>query len=268
MESESKPKKKPKLETAHRMLLLLECFTDAKPEWGVTELSEELDCYKSVVHRMLSTLEERGYVTQNPVNKKYSLGLKLFELGMVVARGMNLRTLAKPELKTLAEQTGESVLLTVVDGHSGVCIEKFESHESIKSTSQLGKRVPLYGGAPTKLLMAFLPEPEQEEIIAAGLQAFSPFTETDPDILREALAQIRKQDYSWTFQEVDMGSVGIAFPVRNHENQVVASISVLGPQFRMEDKMEKCHECCRQAAQTISLKLGSKWVYEARIAEV
>lgn len=69
MKSESMPEKKPKLETAHRMLLLLECFTDAKPEWGVTELSEELDCYKSVVHRMLSTLEGRGYVTQNPANK-------------------------------------------------------------------------------------------------------------------------------------------------------------------------------------------------------
>ncbi|WP_150274696.1 IclR family transcriptional regulator [Paenibacillus tepidiphilus] len=259
---------KPKLETGHRMLLLLECFTDLRPEWGVTELSEELDCYKSVIHRMLTTLEARGYVTQNPVTKKYRLGLKLFELGMVVARGMNLRTLARPVLETLAERTGETVLLTIVDGQSGVCIEKMESHESIKSTSQLGKRVPLYGGAPTKLLMAYLPEYEREGIIAGGLNAFSPFTDTDPDTLRESLAKIRAQGYSWTFQEVDMGSVGIAFPVRDHEEKVVASIAILGPEFRMEGKMERCHEACGEAAQAISRGLGSQWRYEARTAGI
>ncbi|MFB5677142.1 IclR family transcriptional regulator [Paenibacillus terreus] len=266
MSADAKPKAK--LETAHRMLLLLECFTDAKPEWGVTELSEELGLYKSVVHRMLSTLEGRGYVSQNPVTKKYSLGLKLFELGMVVARGMNLRTIAQYPLKTLAEQTGETVLLTVVDGQAGVCVEKFESHESIKSTSQLGKRVPLYAGAPTKLLLAYLPEEEREAIIRAGLSAFSPFTDTDPDRLRESLAKIRGQGYSWTFQEVDMGSVGIAFPVRNHEEQVIASIAVLGPEFRMESKMERCHSACGAAAEAISRNLGSKWVFEARTAGI
>lgn len=256
---------KAKLETADRMLQLLECFSDAKTEWGVTELSEELGLYKSVVYRILSTLEGRGYVQQNPENKKYSLGLRLFELGMLVGRQMNVRTLAKPEIDKLAGETGETVLLMIVDGLYGVCIEKMESGEAIKSTSQLGKRVPLYAGAPTRVLMAYLPEEQIDAVIDAGLVPFTNTTLADADKLKADLARIRESGYCWSFGEMDLGSMGIAFPIRNHEEQVVASIAVLGPQFRMEHKQENCQRRCAEAAREISAKLGSKYAYPGAI---
>ncbi|WP_411502399.1 IclR family transcriptional regulator [Brevibacillus centrosporus] len=140
-------KKTAKLETGDRILKILECFTLDKPEWGVSELSEHLQVYKSVTHRALVTLENRGFVKQNPVNQKYALGIKLFELGMIVANQMNLRSIAKPIMEELCEQTNETVMLMIVDHLEGICIEKVESSQSVRYTSPMGKRVPLHAGA-------------------------------------------------------------------------------------------------------------------------
>lgn len=246
------------LETGDRILQLLECFNLTKPEWGVTELSKKLDLNKSVIHRMLVTLEKRGYVTQNPVTKKYSLGLKLFELGMIVAEQMNLRTVAKPIMEELAYKTGETVILEVVDGLEGLCIEKVESSQSMKCTSQVGKRVPLYAGAPTKSLMAYLPEEKISKIIERGMQNLTKYTVTDRDELLEQLKTICKQGYCITYGEVDLGSMGISFPIRNYEGKVIASLSLVGPEFRMADKTEQLLMLCKNAAETISQRLGAK----------
>ncbi|MGN8646544.1 IclR family transcriptional regulator [Gracilibacillus sp. HCP3S3_G5_1] len=245
------------LKTVDRILSLLECFTDDNPEWGVTELSIELGLYKSVVHRMLSTLEDRGYITKNPDTKKYKLGLKLFELGMVVSRQMNLKEIAKPVIEDLSQLTDETVLLTIVDGKEGVCIEKLESGQSIKSTSQLGKRVPLYAGAPTKLLLAYLPE-DTIKNISKDLKSFTKHTITDPEQLKEELLQIRRQGFCYSFSELDYGSAGVAYPIFNHQQKVIASLSVVGPEFRMQDRMDEISESVKKGAQTISEQLGMK----------
>ncbi|WP_248928804.1 IclR family transcriptional regulator [Paenibacillus hamazuiensis] len=250
------PKAPEKLETVDRILVMLECFTDEKPEWGVTELGEQLGLYKSVVHRMLSTLERRGYVVKNPHTKKYALGLKLFELGMLVGRQMNLRAIARPVMEELGVKTNETVLLSIADSLSGVCIEKIESNQSIKSTSQLGKRVPLYAGAPTKLLLAYLPPESIDAVIANSLVAYTEQTTVEPDRLSRDLEEIRRQGYCITYGELDIGSAGVAFPICNHEGKTIASLSVVGPEFRMKDAMRTYWEHCREAAHAISRQLG------------
>jgi IclR family KDG regulon transcriptional repressor len=257
-----------KLETVDRILVLLECFTDEKPEWGVTELSEEMGLYKSVVHRMLTTLGRRGYVIQNPQTKRYALGIKLFELGMLVGRQMNLISIARPVMKKLGERTNETVLLSIVDSLSGVCIEKIESTQSIKSTSQLGKRVPLYAGAPTKLLLAYLSSEAIESVIASSLVAYTEQTIVDPERLKNELDEIRRQGYCVTYGELDLGSAGVSFPIRNYEGKIIASLSVVGPEFRMKDDMRTYWEHCREAAHVISRQTGcnlnmiEKWKHE------
>jgi len=246
------------LETGDRILQLLECFSVTRPEWGVSELSRKLDLNKSVVHRMLVTLEKRGYVTQKPVTRKYSLGLKLFVLGMLVAEQMNLRTVAAPIMEELSSTTGETVILEIVDGLEGLCIEKVESSQSMRCTSQVGKRVPLYAGAPTKSLMAYLPEKKISKIFDTGLEELTQFTVTDHKALREELETIREQGYCITYGEVDLGSMGISFPIRNYDGEVLASLSLLGPKFRMMDKAERFVMLCKQAAETISQRLGAE----------
>jgi DNA-binding IclR family transcriptional regulator len=169
---------------------------------------------------------------------------------------MNLRNVAKPIMEELAKQTDETVILEVVDGFHGLCIEKVESSQSMKCTSQVGKRVPLHAGAPTKILMAYLPAEKIEQIIEQGLQKFTESTVTEPDILRNQLEEIRQKGYCISNGELDLGSLGIAFPIRNHEGKVIAAISVVGPEFRVADKINQFLLYCQSAAAAISQQLG------------
>ncbi|MCR8632642.1 IclR family transcriptional regulator [Paenibacillus radicis (ex Xue et al. 2023)] len=251
-------KKTKKLETVDRLLQLLECFTLETPEWGVTELSHRLDLYKSVVHRMLSTLEGRGYVTQNSTTKKYTLGIKIFELGMVVSNQMDLRKIAKPLMDELSQNVNETVMLLVPDGLEGICLEKVESTHSIKSTSPLGRRVPLYAGATSKMLMAYLPEDKIEKIIQDGLQKMTEKTITDPEKLREQLRTIRGEGHCITVGEYTQGSMGIAAPITNYDGDIIASLSVTGPEFRMFEQSESILLQCKYTAAMISQRLGTK----------
>ncbi|XOK62454.1 IclR family transcriptional regulator [Paenibacillus elgii] len=255
---ENNTKKTAVLETGDRILRMLECFTIEKPEWGVTELSEHLGLYKSVVHRMLVTLEHRGFVTQNPQSQKYMLGIKLFELGVVVGNQMNLRTVAKPVMEELCENTKETVMLMIVDGLEGICVEKVESTQSVRYTSPLGKRVPLHAGATTKILLAYLPEDKIDKIISKGLPKFTDYTVSDPDELRQQLQTIRKQGYCISSNDFSLGGMGIAVPIMDHSGEVVAGLSISGLEFRMNDIADSLLRQCQAAADSISKRLGAR----------
>ncbi|MFD1363317.1 IclR family transcriptional regulator [Lentibacillus salinarum] len=243
-------------QTGDRLLSLLECFTEEKPAWGVTELSRELGLYKSIVHRMIKTLERRGYLKQNVYTKNYSLDLKVFELGMIVSRRMDLRNVAVPVIEELWNKTNETIILEIANENEGLCIDIKESTQGIKCTSQLGKRVPLYSGAPTKVLMAYLPPEDIEDVIDKGLKRFTPNTVTEPEKLKSQLKTIRDQGYSITNGELDEGSLSIAFPIKRYSGEVVASISIVGPEFRVQNQLEEYTQYCKEAAGSISQELG------------
>jgi len=248
--------KKSILETGDRILRLLDCFTEEHLEWGVTELSKELELNKSVVHRMLVTLENRNFLKQDPQTKKYSLGLKLFELGMIVSTQMDLLNIAKPIIHELSSKTNETTLIHVVNDSKGLCVAIEESTLGVKSTSQLGARVPLYAGAPTKVLMAYLTKEQINNIIDKGLETFTGNTIVDPDQLKKDLKTIREKGFNVSTGEIDFGSKAITFPIRNYKSEVIASISIVGPEFRMEDKIDEYTYYCKEAAELISKKLG------------
>ncbi|ULL13188.1 IclR family transcriptional regulator [Paenibacillus sp. H1-7] len=253
---ENNVKKTAVLETGDRILRLLECFTADKPEWGVTELSEQLGLYKSVVHRILVTLEHRGFVSKSPVTQKYSLGIKLFELGTIVANRMSLRTVAKPIMEDLCASTGETVMLMIADGLEGICIEKVESPQSVRYTSPLGKRVSLHAGATTKILLANLSPDKINKIISSGLQKYTEYTIVDPSELLDHLQTIREQGYCISSNDFSLGGMGIAVPIRDHTGEVIAGLSISGLEFRMSKITDQLLQQCQNAAELISNRLG------------
>lgn len=253
---ENNAKKTAILETGDRILRMLECFTIEKPEWGVTELSEHLGLYKSVVHRMLVTLEHRGFVNKNAVTQKYELGIKLFELGTIVANRMSLRTVAKPIMEDLCESTGETVMLMIADGLEGICIEKVESPQSVRYTSPLGKRVSLHAGATTKILLANLSPDKINKVISRGLQKYTEYTIVDPAELLDHLQTIREEGYCISSNDFSLGGMGIAVPIRDHTGEVIAGLSISGLEFRMSKITDQLLLQCQNAAELISKRLG------------
>jgi len=230
-------KKRTRLSSVANSLRLIKAFSEDHYEIGISDLAKRLGLAKSTVHRLASTLLEQGMLEQNAGDGKYHLGLALFELGTLVRRKMDFTVEARPYLRTLAERTGETVHLAILDHDSVLYIITHESKQALRMGSKVGTRVPVHSTAVGKTLLAFQPEAEIARIIARGLPASAPSTIVDPRVLQRELAQVRARDYAVDDEESEVGLRSIAAPVRSHSGNVIAAISIAGPVHRMTKKM-------------------------------
>jgi IclR family transcriptional regulator, KDG regulon repressor len=233
----SRAKKRTRLSSVANSLRLIKAFSEDHYEIGISDLAKRLGLAKSTVHRLASTLLEQGMLEQNAGDGKYHLGLALFELGTLVRRKMDFTVEARPFLRTLAERTGETVHLAILDHDSVLYIITHESKQALRMGSKVGTRVPVHSTAVGKTLLAFQPEEEIARIVARGLPASAPNTIVDPKVLLRELAQVRARDYAVDDEESEVGLRSIAAPVRSHSGNVIAAISIAGPVHRMTKKM-------------------------------
>jgi DNA-binding IclR family transcriptional regulator len=224
------------IQSIDRALQVLELFSLEKPEWGVTEISKALNIYKSNVHNILSTLAERGYFKKDPKTDKYKLGIKFFELGSVVIKNMDLRKIAHPYIEKLSKEFNETVHLGILDKGRVVSIEREESDKSLCSHIEIGRRAPLHCTAVGKAIMSYLSENEINLIIKEkGLEKYTENTITNKEKLEEEFKKIRKQGYAVDNIEHEEGVRCVAGPIRDYNGKVIASMSISGPAFRIDE---------------------------------
>ena len=253
------------LSSVANSLRLLKVFSDDDYEIGISALARRLGLAKSTVHRLASTLIDAGMLEQNPETGKYRLGLALLELGLLVRRKMDVTNEARPHLRLLRETTGETVHLAILDQTSVLYVNKLESKQAIRMSSEVGSRAPAHCTADGKALLAF----QDEEVIAGfggqGLAPRTPNTITSPAALRRDLAAVRARGYAIDDEESETGLRSVAAPIRSHSGAVVASLSVAGPAHRITRKrlLAHAHELV-SAAQAISQRLGYRPARPAR----
>jgi DNA-binding IclR family transcriptional regulator len=225
---------------------------------GVTRVSKLLKLPKSSVHDILSTLHHDGLVEKDGERNHYSLGLKLFELGNQARANLELRRIATPFLRTLNEDLDETVHLTILDGWEVLYIECFESTKQLRTYSVIGVRAPLHCTAVGKAILAYFTEKQVDQMVKAmGLAKFTENTITDRKTLDRELAEIRRRGYAVDNAEHEEGVRCIGAPIRNHEAQVRASISVSGPSQRMSPaRDEEVGKLLMNKTVEISRRLG------------
>ncbi|WP_126428782.1 IclR family transcriptional regulator [Brevibacillus marinus] len=221
------------LKTLDNSLELLKYFTKQTPAWGLRELAKEMNMNHTIVYRILSTFERHGFLVQNPETKKYELGIKFWEYGQIVQERLRPSDLIHPIMKRLSEETGESTFLTWLDGLEGIYVEIVESSQRIKYAVTVGSRVPLYAGASSKVIMAYLPREQQEAIIQQGLKPFTDKTIVDPEQLLANLQEIRQKGWCFSVGEYSDSVFGLSVPLFNHRQEIVASLTIAGPEYRM-----------------------------------
>lgn len=246
------------IQSVERALDILESFVSAKQELGVTEISKKRSLHKSTVHGILSTLVKRGYIAQAKESGKYSLGIKLFEMGMLVQEGMDLKSAAESVMQSLLEEYGETVHLVVLDQGEVVYIDKKESSQSMRIVSQVGKRLPCHCTGVGKSILAFLPQNELKQIIANNeMIRYTKNTITDKKTLEEELQKIRQQNYAIDNEEILEGLRCIAAPIKDYSKNVVGAVSIAGPSVRLTyDKIKVISKSIVDAASKISYQLG------------
>lgn len=222
---------------------------------GVTELADTLGLGKSNVHRLLQTLIHAGFVKRLE-DSRYGLTVKLWELGARVHSQLDLRTEALPFMDRLAQQTQETVHLSVLDGIDVLYIEKIDSPQPVRAYTAVGGRAPAANVATGKAMLAWAPA---DIIRQAGdaLAPHAPLSIATADELAEALARIRQNGHAINRGEWRQQVAGLAAPVRDVHGSVVGAVGISGPTNRLTDAVMTRHApVVMEMADHISARLG------------
>lgn len=253
-----KPKpRRMRLSSVANAIRLTKAFSENEYEMGISALAARLGLAKSTVHRLATTLVEYDMLEQNRETGKYRLGLALFELGTLVRRKMDVMSEAQAQIHALADLTGETVQLAILDHLSVLYIRIRESRQAVRMSTGLGSRAPAHCTSVGKALLAYQPGEVVKQVIDNGLPRFTANTITTPAALVEELASIRQRGYALDDEEMETGLRCVAAPIRDSSGRVTAAISVAAPVQRMTKKMvQSTIPSVVAAADAISRRLG------------
>ena len=244
------------IQSVDRALICLELIAEAG-ELGVTELGKRLGVHKATASRLAATLAYHGLVDRDASTEKYRLGFALIHLAGAAMAGLDLVSTARPILEDLAERTRETVNLGVLSGDSVVCIDQVAGTRSIVSLSWVGRRTPMHCTSSGKVLLAHMSDLEQERLLKQPLEQRTPSTIVDLEQLRAQLDEVRTRGYAQTREELEQGLNAVAAPVRRADGEVVATLSISGPSFRMRPvDLPRIGRSAIEAATAISRRLG------------
>jgi IclR family transcriptional regulator, acetate operon repressor len=242
-----------------RAVAILRCFGPQTPELGISEIARATGLSTSTAHRLLAAMQHNRLVRQT-AHRRYALGPLLVQLARSGAVPTTLRDLALAPMRELRELTDETVGLheLLPSGHRAV-IDQVESSQALRRTyTEMGEPIPLPYGAPSKALLAFVPDDVREKALAAPIRQMTPATVTDPDTLRGQLGQVRELGYAITFSERTPGIHTVAAPIFDHNDRVVACVSLSGPEMRMpRGRMDELAREVTRTAWTVSEALGA-----------
>ncbi|MDK2822436.1 MAG: hypothetical protein PWQ67_413 [Clostridia bacterium] len=237
------------INSVDRALDILLLLQQEGREMGITQISSALGVYKSTVYRTLVTLENKGFVQQNPDNGKYWLGLRLYSLGMLIKDKLTIKKLTYPYAKALSDKFKEVVHISILDKNAEVypkhiIIEKIESQQVLSLTPPIGSSACCHSSAVGKCLLAFTPGKYLEKFIGNELPSFTKKTITKWDDLLKELEKIKKDGYAIDDEELELGLTCVAAPIIGRDGEAIAALSISGPTARV--KSEKFKEIVKE----------------------
>lgn len=245
------------VQSVDRALDILELLSYHVEGLSIKEISEALDYHKSTVHRLLGTLIQKGYVSQNQKTAHYHVTLKLFQLGSRKVEKLDLIQLSKPYLNKLARISGEVVHLVLRDQQDIIYVDKVEGDQIIRMHSHIGQRRPMYCTAVGKAILSTLPVEEVEKVfVNSTIEALTEKTITTIDQLLQERELIIRKGYALDQEENEIGVTCVAVAIVGMDGMSQGAISISGPTQRMVDKTQEYGEQLKNCAREISKELG------------
>jgi DNA-binding IclR family transcriptional regulator len=237
---------------------LIRLFTPQQTELSLAEMVAQAGLNYSTTYRIIQALVQEGLLAQNPANKKYRLGYGLIKFGELAKQSNYLIQAATPHVTKLAAEWGETTIVDVLNPSLEVV-----KALSIPSTYRIGANLAderpatLNNTAAGKVLLAHATPHKIEKFLSRKLVAFTDKTLTDPDQLRDELERVRRQGYATNIDEIEIGYVAVAVPVRDATGFVIAALSVGGPSSRLTaETLPGLIESVLRTASAISMDLG------------
>jgi DNA-binding IclR family transcriptional regulator len=213
---------------------------------------------RASLHRTLSEMTENGFLVQTGEREEYRLGPFLRSAATLASAVSTVPDIARPHMERLRDECRETVVLAELHGASVVPVRRADGLHEMRMNQEVGKRYAAHAGATGKVLLAHLPEPELEALLAdAELERLTENTITDPAALRADLRRIAKAGVAVTVGERVPEAVAISAPVFDADGRAVAALTISGVASRFERESEgEYSEAVRSAADAISADLG------------
>ena len=252
------PMETERIQTIDRFIQIMDCFSIDQNELGVREVARLTGLSTSVCGRIMKALQNQGLLVQNSESRTYSVGPKSLRWAEIYTTNLDIRNVALPVLHDLLRETKETISLYILEGDERLCVERIESAQNVRIVARIGRRLPLYAGSAGKLLLAYLPEKRQDEILSRSpLNPFTPKTITSIGALKAELKKIKQQGYAFSDGEWVEDAAGIAAPIFDMKGDILAALTVSGPSFRFTAEKIAFHKnILLKAAEQISSDLG------------
>ncbi|SCL25728.1 IclR family transcriptional regulator [Micromonospora inyonensis] len=202
------------LQTVDRALEVLLSFTERRRDWGVMELAEAFAIDKSTAQRILAALAARGFLSADPVTRRYSLGPTMWRMAAVWERAGGLAALAQRVLEPLAFQTDRTAIFAVPDGLHVRCVAAVDGGGPLRSHPLVGELYPANAGATSRGYFAFLDSNERRALISGRVFAtFTGLTKVDEQELERLFVETVAQGYAYSEGEYDYATRALAVPI-------------------------------------------------------
>jgi len=250
-------KRKYHITALQRGLRLLQLFKQFEHGLTAMQVGKLSGLPVSTVHRFLVNLEAAGFLKCG-ASGVYYLGLECFAVGQAALGQLDIRRLSLPYLLDLNRQTRETIHLTVRHGLSAVYVEKIDSPEKLRIHSRIGASVPLYCSAVGKVMLAYMPETERDEVFRQmELKRITANTIGNLQELKTEMIRVRKNGYASDMEENELHIRCIAAPIWDHTGAVHCSLSITVPVVRMPvTRLRQLVPLIQEAGLKISKELG------------
>lgn len=230
-----------------RAFSVLDCFSFEAPRLTLHEICEKLELPKTTTFRLVHTLVDTGYLLQLD-DQRYCVSFRVLRLAPLVQSVLDIRDVVRPELRILAESTGETAAISSLNGVERTYLDVVESSSRLKAVVSVGETVKLTKGSVSMVFLAFRPDLPFDEIFTDGDQ---------PGTLAEELAEIRAKGHAFAAADRVAGSAGLAAPIFDLQDSCTHVLSLSGPEVRMIEKRDELAKTLMASAKKISVRLGS-----------
>lgn len=214
-----------------RALAILGAFDERHRRLTLSELARRADLPPATAHRLLGELVTWGALSRVG-SGEYVVGRRLWDIGLLAPMHTGLRQVASPYLHDLYGATLATVHLAVREEQQALYVDRLSGHASVPVVSTIGSRLPLHATGVGKVLLAHAPTAVQEAVLG-HLTRITPYTVSQPGLLRRQLERVRTTDYATTVEEMSLGACSVAVPIRAG-GDVVAALGVVVPSLRRE----------------------------------
>lgn len=239
---------------------VLELLDDAPEPLGATDIARRLGATKSATYRILVNLEGRGYLVKDASTARYAIGSRLFRYGLRIGSRATLVQAAHTQLEQLSAELSETANLGIMEGHEVLYVDIVESPHDLRMAARVGARDDMHSTALGKAMLAFQPAPVRDVILQGPLRRKTNRTIIDIEYLYADLETIRQTGLAVDYGENESAASCFGVPIFGPKSEVIAAISVAGPEGRMKAAgVEQISRLLMNAARSVTVEVGGNW---------